>query len=327
MSPTQQTSAINAPPHTGRRGESGPAAGKQIYEVQRTRIVSATIDVVADRGAVNVSVADIVAHSGISRRTFYEIFDGRDDCFAAAFDDTIALASRNVEAAYDPRAKWAANVRSSLIALLGFLEDEPLMARLMIVESLGMGAKVLHRRTELLTRVMTFVDTGRREADGRDGPPPLTAEGVVGAVLSILHARLSQASTGQLMELANPLVATMVLPYLGVAASRRELTRIVPEHNSGRSTPVGASDPLRELGMRITYRTILVLNAIAESPGSSNRAIGKQAGIADQGQVSKLLRRLAGYGLIQTIGGAAVRGEPNAWTLTSHGRAVVQMVG
>ncbi|HEY5193270.1 MAG TPA: TetR family transcriptional regulator [Solirubrobacteraceae bacterium] len=306
---------------------SVPAAREQLSGVQRARIVSATIDVVAEQGVVNASVAHIVARSSVSRRTFYEIFADRDDCFLAAFDDAIALASRRVGEAYDPKAKWAANIRASLIALLRFLEDEPLIARLMIVESLSMGPKVLHHRSQALTRTMTFLDGGRHETDSQDGPPPLTAEGVVGAVLSILYARLSQASTGQLMELTNQLTSTMVLPYLGVAASRRELTRPVPEHKSNPSTPLGTSDPLRELGMRITYRTILVLNAIANSPGSSNRTIGELAGIADQGQVSKLLRRLAGYGLIQTTGDAATRGEPNAWTLTPHGRSIVQMVG
>jgi hypothetical protein len=222
--------------------------------------------------------------------------------------------------------KWAVNIRASLIALLCFLEDEPLIARLMIVESLGMGPKVLHRRSQALARIIGFVDEGHGEMDSRQGSP-LTAEGLVGAVLSILHARLSQASTGQLIELTNPLMSTIVLPYLGVAASRRELTRPVPEHNGSRSAPIGAFDPLRDLGIRITYRTIRVLNTIADSPGSSNRTIGEQSGIADQGQISKLLRRLETHGLIQTTGDAAMRGEPNAWTLTSHGQAVVQMVG
>jgi DNA-binding MarR family transcriptional regulator len=80
---------------------------------------------------------------------------------------------------------------------------------------------------------------------------------------------------------------------------------------------------LRDLEMRLTYRTVRVLSAIANDPGSSNRSLGDAAGIGDQGQVSKLLARLQRLGLIENKGiGAATRGEPNAWTLTGKGHDV-----
>ncbi len=62
------------------------------------------------------------------------------------------------------------------------------------------------------------------------------------------------------------------------------------------------SDPLRELGIRLTYRTVMVLMAVAAHPGSSNRMVADEAGISDQGQISKLLRRLEGLGLIEIAG-------------------------
>jgi chromosome segregation and condensation protein ScpB len=71
--------------------------------------------------------------------------------------------------------------------------------------------------------------------------------------------------------------------------------------------------------MRLTYRTVRVLMAVAAHPGSSNRAIGERAGMADQGQTSKLLARLQGFGLIENTGRGSTRGEPNVWTLTAKG--------
>lgn len=71
--------------------------------------------------------------------------------------------------------------------------------------------------------------------------------------------------------------------------------------------------------MRLTYRTVRVLSAVAAHPGASNKAIGDASEIADQGQISKLLSRLERLGLIENAGAAAARGEPNAWTLTQHG--------
>jgi len=74
--------------------------------------------------------------------------------------------------------------------------------------------------------------------------------------------------------------------------------------------------------MRLTYRTSRVLMAIAERPGTSNREVSERAGIVDQGQISRLLGRLEGLGLISNLGGGAIRGAPNAWTLTAAGEDV-----
>jgi DNA-binding MarR family transcriptional regulator len=79
---------------------------------------------------------------------------------------------------------------------------------------------------------------------------------------------------------------------------------------------------LHELGMRLTYRTVRVLMAVADEPGSSNRGVSEGAGISDQGQVSKLLARLKRAGLVQNAGVVIEHGMPNAWTLTEKGRMV-----
>ncbi len=300
---------------------------EQVAEIQRARILAAIVELVADRGASDATVAHIVARSGVSRRTFYELFKGREDCFLAAFDDAVERASRYVREAVDPRAGWAVRIRVSLIALLGFLDEEPFMARLLIVESLGAGPRVLQRRSHVLAILIAAVDEGRKEAKGGSEPTPLSAEGVVGAVLSVLHTRLSEKKPGRLVELTNPFMGMIVLPYLGAPAARRELARPVPKPEGIVPKPPGMSDPLRELGIRLTYRTVMVLMAVAAHPGSSNRAVGDEAGISDQGQISKLLRRLEGLGLIEIAGEEPAKGAPNAWTLTSRGESVMRVIG
>ncbi len=217
-----------------------------------------------------------------------------------------------------------------MIALLSFLDAEPAIARLLIVESLGAGPRALQRRSQVLAVLIAAVDEGRtgdthrvqagRSAKGGSEPSTLSAEGVVGAVLSVLHARLSEKSPGRLVELTNPLMGMIVLPYLGAGAARRELARPVPKPEGIVPKPPGMSDPLRELGIRLTYRTVMVLMAVAAHPGSSNRVVADEAGISDQGQISKLLRRLEGLGLIEIAGEAPAKGAPNAWTLTEKGR-------
>jgi DNA-binding MarR family transcriptional regulator len=85
-------------------------------------------------------------------------------------------------------------------------------------------------------------------------------------------------------------------------------------------------DPLKDIPMRLTYRTARVLEAAAQHPGTSNRLIGEQADIYDQGQVSKLLARLQRLGLLANTGRGHAKGEANAWRLTELGERVTQQL-
>jgi DNA-binding MarR family transcriptional regulator len=78
--------------------------------------------------------------------------------------------------------------------------------------------------------------------------------------------------------------------------------------------------------MRLTYRTARVLQAAGEHPGASNRVIGEHAEVYDQGQISKLLARLEGLGLLANTGAGHTRGERNAWSLTTLGERVTKQL-
>jgi AcrR family transcriptional regulator len=282
-------------------------------------MVAAMTEVACEHGVANVTVADVIGRASVSRRTFYELFENREACFVAAFEDALWRVAQHVLPAYRTNGRWLGRMRASLVALLEFLDLEPVMGRLLIVGSLGGGAVVRERRRKLLAQINAVVDEGREESRAAKGLPPLTAEGVVGGALSILHTRLSEESQGTLLELTGPLTSMLVLPYLGAAAARKELQRPTPTPRTVSRANGNPSGPLNELDMRLTYRTMRVLLAVAAQPGGSNRQIADAAGIADQGQISKLLARLHGLGLIENTGAGSVRGEPNAWTLTSKG--------
>jgi AcrR family transcriptional regulator len=298
----------------------------RVAEVQRARLLGAMVGELADRGVANVSVAHVVARAGVSRRTFYELFVDREDCFLAAFEEALNSVSCTVVPAYERAGGWLERMRVSLWALLEWLDRDPGWARLLIVDSLAAGPQVLERRQGALARVVEAIDEGRGQTRRGVEPPSMTAEGVLGGILSILHARLSEKAPPRLIELNGPLMAMIALPYLGAAAASREAARPVPEPPAKRPAPLH-SDPLQGLDMRLTYRTIRVLTAVAQAPGSSNRAVGAAAEIGDQGQVSKLLARLQRVGLVENNGeGASTRGEPNAWRLTARGSAVHETI-
>jgi AcrR family transcriptional regulator len=302
-----------------RRGSEERDAG-QVSQIQRQRLLVAAAEVTAERGAGTVTVAHIVARSGVSRRTFYELFADRKDCLLAALDQAIERASAAVLPAYDPAERWPIRIRAALVALLGFIDEEPAMGRLCVVESLGSGPRALKRRARIVAAMIAAVDEGRALVKGGRQPPPLTAEGVVGAVLAILHTRILEAGAAPLSQLTGPLMGAIVLPYLGQPAAEKELHKPAPSPKI--KTSPARRDPLDGLDMRLTYRTVRVLVAIAAIPGASNRQVAGAAGIADQGQISKLLGRLQNLGLIENTGAGQVKGAPNAWTLTARGEEV-----
>lgn len=312
-------------PVAGRDGRANAPARGHVTEIQRARMIAAMIDVVSERSRAESTVAHVVARSGVSRRTFYEVFDDFEGCFVAALDQSIGRAREYVLLDYDPKERWRTRVRTALVGLLEFLGDEPAMGRLCVVETLGAGTRVHERRMLVVDQLTAVVDEGRGEAKAAKALPPLTAEGVVGGVLSVLHARLIAGASGSLLDLAGPLMGMVVLPYLGPGAAQKESARPVPSPR--KRPPSGRGDPLRDIEMRLTYRTVRVLLAIAADPGSSNRQVGIEAGIEDQGQISKLLSRLERLGLIENGGAGQVRGAPNSWVLTERGSEVERLVG
>ncbi len=328
----------------------------QVSEMQRARILTAMAQVIAEHGAGSATVARVVTRARISRRTFYDQFSSCEECLLSMFEVTVERAVAIACGAAVASSSWREQVRAGLGALLEFFEEEPASGSLLVVDALGAGPHVLERRAFVLGEVATVLDRGRSEAKGDRAPSslPLTAEGMVGAVLSVIHARMSGrgaqrrgkgtavasssprsalAPNDSLVELLNPLMAMIVLPYLGPAAAQRELERPALKvqgaskargQASGLAGAVSVSDPLADLPMRLTYRTMRVLGAIAEGPGSSNREIGDAAGASDQGQISKLLTRLEKLGLVENSSGQGHQptGEPNAWCLTALGERV-----
>jgi AcrR family transcriptional regulator len=311
-----------------------------VPEIQRARILAALVEVARERGAGRVTVAHVVTRSGVSRRTFYELFEDRDACFLAAFEDAVQRASARVVPAFEGGGHgacggragggvWRERVRAGLLALLEFLDDEPGLGGLCVVDALGASPAALAARARVIAVLVDAVDQGRGQAKAGLSPSRLTAEGVVGGVLAVLYARLSERESARgrpklLVGLLNPLMGTIVLPYLGPAAAAREIERPPPQARR-RVQPV-RSNPLEGLEMRLTYRTVQVLAAIAAHPGGSNREVADAAGVVDQGQISKLLARLEHLGLVLNDGLGPAHGEPNAWRLTPRGDEVQRTI-
>lgn len=339
------------------------AQAGRFADIQRSRLLAAAIGALAELGYSDTSVADVTTRARVSRRTFYELFADREACLAAALEEALGVLARELAVAGLERLEWHERVRLGLWTILSFFDREPVLAQVCVVQALRGGPGLLERREQILARLACVVDDGRLMGERAQRCTPLTAEGLVGAAFTIVYARLLKHSPGPLTGLLGELMAMIVLPYLGPAAARRERERplLTPPPRLGRAEPVvgtggrgthgtargeaargreprgavgeGASSLLDALGgvpMRLTYRTVRVLEGVELLSGRgllpSNRQVAELAGIQDAGQVSKLLRRLEGLGLLSNVGVGHVHGEPNAWALTPRGERLARSI-
>jgi AcrR family transcriptional regulator len=292
--------------------------------MQRRRMLLAMSEVLAEHGYEEASIGRVCKRAGVSRRTFYEIFDDRDECLLVAFDAAVERIAEPVLAAWQGSGSWRERIRGALSALLEQLDAESAAARVCVVETLKAGPSVMERRARVVSVLVDAVEQGREDARPGSEPPPLAGQGVVGGALSVLHTRLLEAPPSgpcpPLSDLAGALMAMIVHPYLGPAVARRELARPVPKAAGTHNGSI--KDPFKGLSIRFTYRTARVLATIAANAGASNRFVADSSGVSDNGQMSRLLTRLERAGMIENGGQGRIKGEANAWTLTERGEAV-----
>jgi AcrR family transcriptional regulator/Mn-dependent DtxR family transcriptional regulator len=303
------------------RGNEAHASGSQ-----RARLLSATFALVGEQGYEAVSARSVAERAGVSTRAFYESFSDREDCFLAAFNHAIDGLELEARDGWESQLGWTARVRGALAALLEALDREPAVRRLVVVAALAAGPRVLARRARVLKSLAEVIDQGRSNAKAAAALPEFVAEGVVGATFGVIHARLLELRPEPLLGLLNQLMATIVLPYRGSAAAARELSRPTQRRVRGRSVPLivaprpsGLASPV---DYRLTVRTQMALAAVAGRPGLNNREVSEAIGLADQGQVSRMMKRLQEQGLVENTQAHAKRLE-RAWRLTADGEAVI----
>ena len=284
------------------------------------------VQVSSEHGAESATVARVTARAGVSRGTFYAFFEDRQDCLTSVFEEAVAIATSRVGTAYDPEARWVDRVRGSLLALLGLLDKEPELARLCVAHALAAPATLTHRG-DVLDALIRIIDEGRSGSHATGNPPRLTAHVVLGGTLGLLHARLITSDSPSLVELVNPLMSMVVLPWLGAPAARRQQCRPPRPRPSPPRKRRPSRGQLADFGITLTYRTRRVLGAVAAEPGLSNRELSERVGITDQGQITRLLSRLARHGLTENVSEGERKGEPNAWILTRRGKELEARLG
>jgi len=186
---------------------------------QKERIMAALAQAVAHTGYSAMTVEDVIQRAGVSRRTFYDHFTGKEEAFLAAYDGVAAQLYQQVLDAFLSAPAGADQLAACLSAFLRFVASEPEFADMCVVQVLAAGPRAIDRRDRIMRQFEAIFDEVGRVIDPPDPPPPLTSETLVGAVYEVVYKRVLRGETATLLELLPDVVYACVLPYVGRRAA------------------------------------------------------------------------------------------------------------
>lgn len=142
----------------------------------RQRLLDGLATSITERGYRASTVADVVRYARTSKRTFYDHFAGKEECFLELLAVDIEKLGATITASVDPEADWHVQIRQSVEAYVGYIEARPAITLSWIRElpSLGAAARPVQRRgLQLLTSLL--IDLSASPGFRRAELPPLTA--------------------------------------------------------------------------------------------------------------------------------------------------------
>lgn len=193
---------------------------------QRNRIQQAMVEVVSQRGYPETRVVDVIGAAGVSRKTFYELFESKEDCFLATYDVLLENLLGEATDAFESHSEdpWPARIAAALEALLVHLADHPDEGRFAIVEVLAAGPKALARRDAALRQFTGFLESGRSESSV--DLPGITSIAVAGGINELLYSEILHGAARRLPSRLPDLMFWVTLPYLGADAATAERERV-----------------------------------------------------------------------------------------------------
>jgi AcrR family transcriptional regulator len=185
-----------------------------VSKIQRDRLMRAMARTVAEYGYQDTTVRRLLGRAGLSRRTYYELFEDKEDCFLAAYDEVIDHVMGVVVESYEDGGPPEERIERGLRAFLQFCAEEPDVARMCIVEVLAAGPAARARRAETMERLASLMEEALSELRGDKALSKLAAQGLIGGVHELIYSPIDRGEVEHLPELAEQIVATQVAPLV-----------------------------------------------------------------------------------------------------------------
>ena len=195
---------------------------EQVEHNQRERLIAGLAEAVAEHGYNAVTITHITKAARVSRRVFYANFEGKEECFLAAFEVVADHVRELAAEAAEEEGNWPHRAIAVARVVLEFFATEPDLARLCLVESTSAGPAVAARFRAAVDAAEPFLALGRKERGKDDRPlPDSTEESILGALASLAARKVGAGEAAKLPELLPDFAEFILAPYLGAAEASR----------------------------------------------------------------------------------------------------------
>jgi AcrR family transcriptional regulator len=198
---------------------------EQVAESQRTRLMAAFTELLAERGYAAVRIGDLATRAGVSRAAFYEHFADREACLLAAYDRFAAAVTAAITEGIDEQAPWSAFIEVTLDGYLRVLEGDPVAARAFIIEMDAAGPAARRRRREAMAGFAELLAHRHAQIRARDpslGSLPKPAYlALVLAIRELVHQALENEKLPRFRDIAPAIVVLATAVVEGAAAANR----------------------------------------------------------------------------------------------------------
>jgi AcrR family transcriptional regulator len=190
------------------RLSSGPRKmdAEQVARNQRGRLQGSMVEAVARHGFADTTLRELVGLAGVSKSTFYEYFEGKQDCFLSTFDDIILEVGERVDNAFDQPGDLRQKMLAGMNTLFRVIADEQGAASLVTVDSLTLGEIAIPYRDRASRRLEVAIQKALDESPSPHRVSALTVRGIVGGIRNCVYHHLRAGEAGLLPAAAEPIV-------------------------------------------------------------------------------------------------------------------------
>lgn len=175
--------------------------------------MDALAELTAEQGYEATKISDIVKRAGVARKTLYDNFEGKEEVFLAAFDsardEVLRRVTEGIAGEDDP---WQERIEGGLGAFLGYVAEQPTLARMCMIEALSATPATTKRYEDALE---SFVALAREILPGDERLPETIAETLVGGIAWIVYRKIRRGEAEQAEDLLPELSEFMMAPYVG----------------------------------------------------------------------------------------------------------------
>jgi AcrR family transcriptional regulator len=204
-------------PHADVKLTGGPHGmpPQRVREIQRDRMLKAMTEVVAREGYADTTVRKLLAQAGLSRRTYYDLWVDKEDCYLEAYGEVADRLAARAEDGFERGATPRERVRLAVEGLADFCLEQPDSACACIVEGLAAGQAARLKRGELIERIGATIAPALAELRPDAPNPELTARATVGGIFELLYGPLARRDPKALRALADQIGELPILLPMG----------------------------------------------------------------------------------------------------------------